>query len=332
MRLFHQIDDFELETSEGKTIKNTDFLGKYLVLYFYPKANTSGCTVEAQDFTAQLKDFADLDAEILGVSPDSIKALCRFIDSKKLGITLASDPDKSLAKAYDALKPTGGILRSTFLIDRNGTLRYAWKNVKVAGHAEQVFKMLKELSSADSETLPAIAQRRSKRALLNKKVSKTTLKKLVESATLAPSCFNHQPWRIFVATDKTLEKVKTGLSQGNSWAQKAPAIIAFSSHRDNDCQSSHGRDYFWFDNGLAAQNLMIQATQMGLIAHPIAGFDPPKVKEALGIPEGDTLITLIIVGWPGSIDDLDENLQEIERSPRQRKPLDEVVFWKPLDD
>jgi len=112
---------------------------------------------------------------------------------------------------------------------------------------------------------------------------------------------------------------------GNYWTAPAPVIIAVASQRDLDCTLSDNRDYFLFGCGMAVGNLMIQATQMDLVAHPIAGYNPVKAKEIMGIPEDYTLITLIIVGHPGDVSQLSEQHRESELGPRDRKSLPKVM-------
>ena len=173
---------------------------------------------------------------------------------------------------------------------------------------------------------PHIESRRAKRALSPRPVSKEDLNLLLRAAHLAPSCFNSQPWRFIVVDDgNLLDEIKGAMPGGNYWTQPAPVIIAVTSHRDLDCKLSDGRDYFFLGCGMALGNLMIQATQMGLIAHPIAGFNPVKTKELLRIPEDYTLITLVIVGYPGNVDQLSEKHRVIELGERDRRPIDEVV-------
>ena len=132
--------------------KLADFAGQWLVLYFYPKDNTPGCSTEAIDFTALSPQFQQLNAVILGVSPDSEKSHCRFIEKHNLTIQLLSDPDHQLAEIYQVWglkkfmgKEYMGIRRSTFLIDPQGNIAYIWSNVKVKAHAEAVLKKLEEL-------------------------------------------------------------------------------------------------------------------------------------------------------------------------------------------
>ena len=144
--------DFEVADHNGESFRLSSNNGKWTVLYFYPKDNTSGCTVEAIQFTQFKKDFEGLGAEILGVSPDSEKSHCNFIAKHDLGIRLLSDGDKDVLKKYGAwrLKKNygreyEGVARSTFLIDPEGKVAHAWPNVKAEGHAEKVLEKLKDL-------------------------------------------------------------------------------------------------------------------------------------------------------------------------------------------
>jgi len=129
---------FCLPNQDGIEICLRDLKGKWIVLYFYPKDNTSGCTKEACDFTEALNDFENLDAIILGISPDSIKKHQNFIEKHNLGITLLSDENKDTIQAYGIWqkkkmygKEYMGIVRGTFLIDPQGKIAYIWNNVKV---------------------------------------------------------------------------------------------------------------------------------------------------------------------------------------------------------
>ena len=225
------------------------------------------------------------------------------------------------------MKPKGGVLRSTFLIDRTGALRHQWKGVKVDGHVDEVLEVLRSLWEADREVDPVMLLRRSTRAISSETLSEEELGRLAEAATLAPSCFNNQPWRIVIATGDVLEEVKGALSRGNAWALSSPAIVALAAAKEDDCEIPDGRSYSLFDTGLAAENLMLQATRMGLVAHPIAGFEQAKVRAALKVPKKSTVIVLIVLGRPGDISNLSEKHQETEAGPRQRRHMDELVGW-----
>lgn len=177
--------------------------------------------------------------------------------------------------------------------------------------------------------LPAIKTRRAYRAISERPIERGVLQTLAQAAHWAPSCANHQPWRLIVVDEPPmLRAVRDALSGGNYWAKRSPAIVVVASQEDLDCRVPDGRDYFLFGCGLAAMNLILQATELGLIAHPIAGYKSGPVREALGIPEDHTVITLIILGYPDeTLDALSEKHRAEETSSRVRRPLDDVVFW-----
>ena len=143
--------DFNVKNHAEEEIRLRDLRGKWVVLYFYPKDNTPGCTIEAIDFTKQVKDFEKLNAVILGVSPDSCQSHQKFVQGKKLKINLLSDPEREVCELYGVWqmkqflgKKFMGVVRSTFLIDPEGKLVYVWKAVKADGHADAVKEQLKE--------------------------------------------------------------------------------------------------------------------------------------------------------------------------------------------
>lgn len=143
---------FDLESDEGGRVSLRDFAGKTLVLYFYPRDNTPGCTREAQAFTAARRAIEAAGGAVVGVSRDSIKSHESFRQKCKLGITLLSDPDLSTHKAYGAWgektmygKKVEGVLRTTFII-KDGKIARVFPNVKVDGHAEAVLEAVKSLA------------------------------------------------------------------------------------------------------------------------------------------------------------------------------------------
>lgn len=140
----------ELQANDGQTVKLADYLGKNVVLYFYPKDMTPGCTTQACDFRDHHESFADLNAVILGVSPDPLERHEKFIDKYGLPFLLLADEDHQAAEAYGVwnLKKTFGkeymgIERSTFIIDKNGNLAKEWRKVKVKGHVEEALDFIK---------------------------------------------------------------------------------------------------------------------------------------------------------------------------------------------
>ena len=143
---------FSLPATDGQTITLDGLKGRKLVLYFYPKDDTSGCTLEAQNFQALKREFAAADTEIIGVSPDSLKSHDRFRTKYGLDFALASDEEKSMLEAYGVWAEKSmygrtymGVERTTVLIDRDGTVARIWPKVKVPGHAEEVLRAAQAL-------------------------------------------------------------------------------------------------------------------------------------------------------------------------------------------
>ncbi|GAB5462180.1 MAG: thioredoxin-dependent thiol peroxidase [Hoeflea alexandrii] len=129
-----------------------ELAGKKVVLYFYPKDDTSGCTTEALDFTALADNFAAAGAAVVGVSPDPVKAHDKFVAKHNLGVILASDEEKTVLEAYGVWKEKSmygrqymGVERSTFLINANGEIARIWRKVKVKGHAQEVLEAARAL-------------------------------------------------------------------------------------------------------------------------------------------------------------------------------------------
>lgn len=141
-----------------------------------------------------------------------------------------------------------------------------------------------------------IDQRRSYRSLGPVEITESLIEELANNAKTAPSCFNKQPWRFVFAYDKdVLKQLFQTMAKGNEWTHQASMIIGVFSEQSLDCQNDE-LDYFLFDTGMATAILMLKATELGLVVHPIAGFDFPKAKRILNIPDEMTLITLLIVG------------------------------------
>jgi peroxiredoxin Q/BCP len=142
---------FNLESDTGEHVRLADFAGQWLVVYFYPRDNTPGCTREAQDFTKAAAKLRKLGAQVVGVSKDSVKSHCSFKEKIGIGFPLLSDPDLTAHKAYGAWgtktmygKKVEGTIRSTFLVSPDGKIARSWSSVKVDGHAEKVLAALVE--------------------------------------------------------------------------------------------------------------------------------------------------------------------------------------------
>lgn len=142
---------FELPGNGGQTISSKDFAGKKVVLYFYPKDNTPGCTTEAQGFRDHIKAFEAANTVILGVSRDSVKSHDNFVTKQELPFALVSDADETLCKAFDVIKEKNmygkkviGIQRSTFVMDGDWNLIQEWRNVRVKGHVEKVLAFVQD--------------------------------------------------------------------------------------------------------------------------------------------------------------------------------------------
>jgi peroxiredoxin Q/BCP len=145
---------FDLDSDAGKRVSSRDFAGKWLVVYFYPRDNTPGCTREALEFTKAVARLKKLGAEVVGISKDSVTSHCGFRDKYKIRFPLLSDPELDAHKAYGAWgtkvmygKKVEGVIRSTFLVSPAGKIAEVWKGVKVDGHVEKVLEALGSHSS-----------------------------------------------------------------------------------------------------------------------------------------------------------------------------------------
>ena len=145
-----KVTDIKLAATGDQTIQLSDFRGKNIVLYFYPKDSTSGCTLEGQDFRDNKRKFSARNTIVLGVSRDSIKSHENFKSKQSFPFDLLSDPYEKLCKQFDVIKEKNmygkkviGIERSTFLIDQDGILTKEWRKVKVKGHVEEVLEEIK---------------------------------------------------------------------------------------------------------------------------------------------------------------------------------------------
>ncbi len=147
-----KVANFSLPATGGKDLSLADFKNRHLVLYFYPKDNTPGCTREGQEFRDAYKQFQDAGAEILGVSRDTLKAHENFKAKQSFPFELLADTEEALCRQFDVIKEKNmygrkvmGIERSTFLIDKKGVLREEWRKVRVPGHVDTVLEAVRAL-------------------------------------------------------------------------------------------------------------------------------------------------------------------------------------------
>lgn len=175
----------------------------------------------------------------------------------------------------------------------------------------------------------AIKKRRAYRSLEPLKIDKKLIKDLSECAQISESCFNNQPWNyIFVYDENKLKEMHEALSKGNDWAKKASMIIVVIGKKDEDCVI-YDRIYYRFDIGLATQSIVLRATELGLVAHPIAGYSPKKTRKILNIPDEYDVITLVIVGKQS--DKINPNLTEkqieAEKKRPERRKIKDFVYY-----
>ena len=174
----------------------------------------------------------------------------------------------------------------------------------------------------------AINKRRAYRSLVPVEITEEIIEDLARCAQLFCSCFNNQPWRyVFVYERDMLERMHEALSSGNEWARAASMIIAVFSKPDLDCLI-RDRKYYFFDTGMATAAIILRATELGLVAHPIAGFSPKKTRAILKIPDEMEVITLVIVGKHS--DRLSPVLSEKQIAAEKQRPerlsLSEFVY------
>jgi thioredoxin-dependent peroxiredoxin len=150
------VADFSCAATGGKTVRLKELRGKNVVLYFYPKDSTPGCTMEGRDFRELHARFRRLNTVVFGISRDSIASHEKFKEKQKFPFELLSDPDEAVCRQFDVIREKTlygrtfmGVERSTFLIDAAGKLRAEWRKVKVSGHAQEVLKAVKSLPQED---------------------------------------------------------------------------------------------------------------------------------------------------------------------------------------
>lgn len=174
----------------------------------------------------------------------------------------------------------------------------------------------------------AIETRRALRSLAPAEITAELVRDLAVHAGLAPSCSNNQPWRfVFVFEPERLEAMKSVFSRGNRWCQAASLMIAVFCRRSDDGVIGD-REYYLFDTGLAVATMILRATELGLIAHPIAGYDPARARQVLGIPDEFNLISIVLVGRRAPAIDPGLSPDKVEAETRRpaRLPLERYAF------
>lgn len=185
------------------------------------------------------------------------------------------------------------------------------------------------LKGVNMDVEEAINQRRAYRSLKKIKITNDLIENLANCASLSASCFNNQPWKfIFVYEKKTLEKLFSVLSDGNRWATNASMIIVVLSKKEDDCIIKN-REYYLFDTGMATAFIILRATELGLVAHPIAGYSPNKTREILNIPNDIDVVTLLIVGKHTNEikPELSDKQIKYETKRPNRKKIKEFVYF-----
>ena len=189
---------------------------------------------------------------------------------------------------------------------------------------------MEKLAETDSPIHDLLARRWSPRAFDERPVETDTLRTLFEAARWAPSSNNEQPWRFIVATkdhETEWKRLFDCLVEGNQrWAFRAPMLILSVAGLNFEDDGKPNRHAF-HDTGMAVENLVLQATASGLVAHQMAGFDVEKARVDLRIPAGYEPVAMIAIGYPGNPDILSERLRERELRTRSRRPIGEWTFW-----
>jgi nitroreductase len=180
----------------------------------------------------------------------------------------------------------------------------------------------------DNPVLLLLHARRATRAISQEPLPESMVAELMEAVRLTPSCFNNQPWRyLFLESSEALAKGHEVLSTGNrTWATRAPLLIVGYSRREDDCLPSDGRVYHQFDLGMSAMNLMLAATHHGLVARPMSGFNPEKVRQLFGLDASQEPLVMIAVGRQSSDESyLPERYKDRDKRPRERKEVEEII-------
>ena len=174
---------------------------------------------------------------------------------------------------------------------------------------------------ATSPVQDLLHRRRATRAILSDPLPDDTIADLIEAIRFTPSCFNNQPWRfIFATSDEGRRKAANAFTGGNvKWAPRAPLIVIGYAKASDDCQPKDGRQYHLFDTGMSTMNLMLEATHLGLVARPMAGFNPTVLRDEFEFDDDDEIIVMLSIGKPGDDEShVPDSYKGIEERPRER--------------
>ena len=164
-----------------------------------------------------------------------------------------------------------------------------------------------------------LEERRSYRSLEPVKIDESLIDKLANAIKLTPSCYNKQPWRfLFIYDKEILKKTFDALSEGNAWAKKASMIVAVLSQKDFDCVLPDDRTYYKFDTGMATGILLLKSTELGLVAHPIAGYNSEIIKQIFNIPQTIEVLALVIIGKRAK--DISPELKDYQIESEKNRP------------
>jgi nitroreductase len=180
----------------------------------------------------------------------------------------------------------------------------------------------------DNPILKILMARKATRSISRDSLPENLVAELMEAIRLTPSCYNMQPWRfLFLQSSEALTKGHQVLSAGNHpWASRAPLLVIGYAKKKDDCILPDGRAYYQFDVGMSVMNLMLSATHLGLVARPIAGWDPMKVKELFKLESEDEPIIVIVIGFPSDDEShLAERYKGADKRPRVRKDVSEII-------
>ena len=180
----------------------------------------------------------------------------------------------------------------------------------------------------ENPVISLLAARKAGRSISTEPLSGDEVTQLAEAARLTPSCYNKQPWRfLFLQSEAALTTGRESLSEGNrGWASRAPLLVVAYSRQEDDCVSDDGRAYHQFDLGMAVMNLMLAATARGLVARPMAGFDPEQICAAFGLSDGYRPLVMVAVGKPSDDEThLPEHFRGAGARLRTRKAASDIA-------